>query len=466
MENTQLSLLNALFGGKTPGEALLLEKPFAAEGETEQASQGFFSFLESLTATAVESGEETLNAPLAPKDVATFPGLKVEVLRKLLGDEVLSGDDAAIGATTFTVAEPQASAAFDVSSLKTNEIALSDEAALEEPVTTPLLSDAPAAVTASTVTGPAATTSAMSASPTAVTRVEITPPFANPSQSAPVRPAAAKAPGFVDPATPSIDPAQPPGVAIAKAPPVTPAEPVIAGVQVQTLASVGIVEPVGQTPPNQSAPVEPGVVDLDRRPDFHPDRPQIKTPEASLKAHNNGAAAIADHAAPEALAHSALTREGDIGGFDRMASSRLETAPQTVERNVHLNPVRDQIIAAVASRPGEAKLEIRLDPPELGRVLIGFERDGADIVRAVVTAESPDTLDLMRRNADVFQRALEQQGFSNLDLQFADRGARENAQEDPGDNARLFALADEEAGAAALAEHGPRVALGRLDRRL
>ncbi len=468
MENTQLSLLNALFGGKTPGEALLLEKTFTAEGEAEQDPQAFFSFLESLTATAVETGEETLNATMPSKDATSFQGLNVEVLRKLLGDEVLSGDGAAIEATTFVVAEPQAPAMVDVSPLQTNRIDPSVKAVPEEALVAPVVNNASTAVPAvSTPIGPVISTPAkpvtVTASPVG-SAIEVAPPFTNSSQSAPIYTAATKAPGFVDPATPPIEPAQS-DVTVTKTQPASPAETVIAGTQAQTVASVDI-KPAKKALPTQASPVEPGVVDTGRRPEFHLDQPQIKTPEGNLKAHNNGATVIADNAAPEALIHSALTREGEPGGFDRMASSRFETTSQAVERNVHLNPVRDQIVAAVASRPGEAKLEIRLDPPELGRVLIGFERDGADIVRAVVTADSPDTLDLMRRNADVFQRALEQQGFSNLDLQFADRGAREDAQENPSDNARLFALADEETGATALAEQGPRVALGRLDRRL
>lgn len=467
MENTQLSLLNALFGGKTPGEALLLEKTFTAEGETEQDPQAFFSFLESLTATAVETGEETLNATAPSKDATPFQGLNVEVLRKLLGDEVLSGDSAAIEATTFLVTEPQAPAMVDVSPLQANRIDPSVKAVPEESLAARVVNNASTAVPVSTPIGPAISTPAKPVDVTASSvgsAIEVAPPFTNPSQSAPVYAASVKAPGFVDPATPTIEPAQS-DVTVAKMQPASPAETVIAGTQAQAVASVDI-KPAGKALPTQAAPVEPGVADTGRRPEFHPDQPQIKTPEGNLKAHNNGATAIADYAAPEALIHSALTRDAEPGGFDRMASSRLETTSQAVERNVHLNPVRDQIVAAVASRPGEAKLEIRLDPPELGRVLIGFERDGADIVRAVVTADSPDTLDLMRRNADVFQRALEQQGFSNLDLQFADRGAHEDAQENPGDNARLFALADEEPGATALAEQGPRVALGRLDRRL
>lgn len=464
MENTQLSLLNALFGGKPTGEALLPEKPFTAEGEAEHAPHGFFSFLESLTADAGETGKETLNGTLASKDEKSFQGLNVEVLKKLLGDEQLSGDETAIDATDFALGDVQIPATVDASSLRVDRVDPSIAVGVEGPVTTLHLDEAPRVVIASDSVDPVVSTPTTTSYSASVVSVDLALPFANRTISTPVDPVAGKTLGFVDPVTPSVEPVHA-GITGGKAQLATTSDAAATAGQGNAVGSVEI-KPVGSALSDQAAPVEPGIVDTGRRPELDPEPPQLKSPEGELKAHNKSAMAIGDHASPEALIHSALTRDGEPGIFERAASSRLETTSQAVDRNVHLNPVRDQIVAAVASRPGEAKLEIRLDPPELGRVLIGFERDGADIVRAVVTADSPDTLDLMRRNADVFQRALEQQGFSNLDLQFADRGAREDAQENPGEGARLFALADEESGASGLAEQSSRVPLGRLDRRL
>ena len=128
-------------------------------------------------------------------------------------------------------------------------------------------------------------------------------------------------------------------------------------------------------------------------------------------------------------------------------------------------PVRDQIVAAVAARPGENRIEVRLDPPELGKVTIAFEGDGPDIIRAVVYADTSQTLDLMRRHADVFQRALGEQGFENLDLQFAERGPRDNASDEAKEQLRSFRLADDEGPAPETP--GPlQYVEGRLDRRM
>jgi hypothetical protein len=88
-------------------------------------------------------------------------------------------------------------------------------------------------------------------------------------------------------------------------------------------------------------------------------------------------------------------------------------------------PVTAQLRAALLAAPAPAEgrsLELRLDPPELGRVTVSFEagRDGA--LAALVAAERPETLDLLRRNAEILQRELAQAGWRGAELQFAGGG--------------------------------------------
>jgi hypothetical protein len=80
-------------------------------------------------------------------------------------------------------------------------------------------------------------------------------------------------------------------------------------------------------------------------------------------------------------------------------------------------PVARQVAAAVA-QAGSGDLEIRLDPPELGRVQIRLEA-GEDGVRAVVLAERAETQELLRRNADQLARDLGAAGFARVSLDFA-----------------------------------------------
>jgi hypothetical protein len=83
-------------------------------------------------------------------------------------------------------------------------------------------------------------------------------------------------------------------------------------------------------------------------------------------------------------------------------------------------PVAQQVAAAVA-RASDGQVEIRLDPPELGRVQIRMETTD-DGVRAVVLAERPETQDLLRRNADQLARDLGSAGFERVSLDFSAGG--------------------------------------------
>ncbi|QPH53076.1 flagellar hook-length control protein FliK [Pontivivens ytuae] len=66
--------------------------------------------------------------------------------------------------------------------------------------------------------------------------------------------------------------------------------------------------------------------------------------------------------------------------------------------------------------------ELRLDPPELGRltVTLSFTEDG---LSALIAAERNETMDLLRRNAEHLARELSAAGFEGADLQFSDQSA-------------------------------------------
>ncbi len=127
--------------------------------------------------------------------------------------------------------------------------------------------------------------------------------------------------------------------------------------------------------------------------------------------------------------------------------------------------LRDQILSATSR--GETRLEIRLDPPELGRVLIEFEGKGTHLVRAVISAESPETLTLMRRNIDILQRELDKGGMGNIDFDFGgeytDPNAKQQRDEEKSLDAPIavFTSQPDDPG-----PHTPVEASGRLDRRL
>jgi flagellar hook-length control protein FliK len=70
---------------------------------------------------------------------------------------------------------------------------------------------------------------------------------------------------------------------------------------------------------------------------------------------------------------------------------------------------------------GRNRFEIRLDPPELGRIDVRLDVDSKGQVTSHLTVDKPETLDLLRRDAPQLQQALEDAGLKTGDsgLQFS-----------------------------------------------
>ena len=79
-----------------------------------------------------------------------------------------------------------------------------------------------------------------------------------------------------------------------------------------------------------------------------------------------------------------------------------------------------QIAAAIKIDRAANDIEIRLDPPEMGRVRLSFSLDGGEGVKAVLTAEHGQTLDYLRKHSDDLAKALEAAGFESIDLTFSE----------------------------------------------
>ncbi len=411
MENTQFPILNAIFGGKFAADALANGKAGSQGEEASKDAGGFFTFIEGLLKPATEADEDA-GAPLLGSIVSgqtPFKPLDESAIRDALEGKIAASETSPAKRTgPFTV--PVNS---HMDSAASANAAVNLDALLVDPAT-------------DTEQLPEGIALALEGEDADI----------RPKTSLPVHAAA------------------PSNLSTPKA--------------FQHAADI-------LATPLSSGPVGTVELDLDlgeprgdgaSRFDALAFKAQIDKPGLVLPQQANAAIAVAEHAAPDALAHSAVAGDEAAGmDTDRFSASRLEVATHGADRNAHLNPIRDQIVAAVSTRPGENKLEIRLDPPELGKVLIGFDRDGADIVRAVISAESPDTLDLMRRHADVFQRALEAQGFENLDLHFADKQQGESADDAVSEDVKNFQFADEPGMSDASAASTMYVD-GRLDRRL
>lgn len=116
------------------------------------------------------------------------------------------------------------------------------------------------------------------------------------------------------------------------------------------------------------------------------------------------------------------------GGAPLIGQSAGETTPQrsvtdsTLSVSTHANTsaLSKQIVSIISSRDSETLIEVALDPPELGRITIEFEGRQGALNRAILSAESSVTIDLIRRNLDVLVRELSIANLGSLDLEMRD----------------------------------------------
>ncbi len=91
-------------------------------------------------------------------------------------------------------------------------------------------------------------------------------------------------------------------------------------------------------------------------------------------------------------------------------------------------PVATQITAQLPqllTKADKQTIELRLDPPELGRVTIHLTTNDQQVTAQVI-ADRPDTVDLMRRHAELLAATLARAGFSQADLSFQQGQSQNN----------------------------------------
>ena len=111
--------------------------------------------------------------------------------------------------------------------------------------------------------------------------------------------------------------------------------------------------------------------------------------------------------------------------FPLSESPEIERGSQDSQRPVAQTPppraemaraVAQQMTAAIA-QGSDGTIDLRLSPEELGRVRLALS-PGDLGVTVSITAERPETLDLVRRHIDLFAQDLRQSGFQNLAFTF------------------------------------------------
>lgn len=256
------------------------------------------------------------------------------------------------------------------------------------------------------------------------------------------------APQSTDPTTPAAtDPAEAPAVQIAVAPTTT--RIVAAGVTQQaanpaptlpgaTAAQVAPIHGGGQPvaparpgrpiPATESAatarPVDAGPINAAPPPVDRaaPDRP------APMVARDPVIAARSEIALPAGLAETLAELPFGTDSHTPAAARPTAAAGSGWQAASHdPRPVLQQVTDALVSTRGD-RTEIALSPEELGRIRLVMS--GHDRGQITIWAERPETLDLVRRNADLLTQQLADAGVSagSLDFRRDDRSDSQPAQ--------------------------------------
>ncbi len=118
---------------------------------------------------------------------------------------------------------------------------------------------------------------------------------------------------------------------------------------------------------------------------------------------------------PGSLGEEALLPAAEVPQPQRMGESGAASPAQPPQAGTGQSVAR-QLVAAVLP-DGEGGFEVRLSPEELGSVRLSLHvTEGA--VTLAIQAERPETLELMRRHADVLEREFRDAGFASLTFTF------------------------------------------------
>ncbi len=138
--------------------------------------------------------------------------------------------------------------------------------------------------------------------------------------------------------------------------------------------------------------------------------------------------APAPQAAPPAAMppHMAVNAFGIAAPAAAAGNSMVTSSVQVTEADADPTPDMDALAVSVAARAmsGAKQFQIRLDPPELGRVDVRLSIDASGKTQAHMTADQPQTLDLLQKDATTLTQALRDAGLdvSQSGLNFSLRG--------------------------------------------
>ncbi len=133
-------------------------------------------------------------------------------------------------------------------------------------------------------------------------------------------------------------------------------------------------------------------------------------------------------------------------------SAQAGATAQTATQVANAVPVSGIAVEIAAqAKAGGHRFDIRLDPPELGRIDVRLDVDKTGQVTTHLRVDRVETLDMLRRDSHSLERALQDAGLKTSDnaLNFSlrDQSQQQQAREQNTPNARQFIATDENAPA-------------------
>ncbi len=193
------------------------------------------------------------------------------------------------------------------------------------------------------------------------------------------------------------------------------AEPTLAGKNADTLASTSSADDDGTTltAPTDTDPVLKADTAADKGSDAGDKRDKAR--DAKIDAVVTAAAKTVDTPpnAAQAAVHAATRPEAAPGLRPVIAGY------QTSQQQLNLPQIAFELVRQV--NDGNSRFQMRLDPPELGKIEVRLDIDRSGQVTARLTVEKAETLDLMQRDQRGLEKALQQAGLdsSKTNLEFS-----------------------------------------------
>lgn len=202
----------------------------------------------------------------------------------------------------------------------------------------------------------------------------------------------------------------------------------------------------------------------DAKPAAHQPHPQ-PSEHAPATARVAVTAAHSDVPAPDSVAQAVTAQAANppppfgLNAAIPLASplqSLWQPAAQRAESADNAIPISGLAVEIVSrARDGERRFEIRLDPPELGRIDVRLDIDRGGNVTSRLTVERAETLDLLRRDAPQLERALQHAGLNTEGgLQFSLRDQSFANRDQTRQNTPTLIVPDDEPAAAETARRG------------